>query len=65
MIRGGTTTYCDMYYFEDAIADETAKAGVRGVLARPSIDFPVADNKTNAEAMAYVSALCRSGRDTS
>ncbi len=23
MIRGGTTTYCDMYYFEDAIADET------------------------------------------
>src|ERR1044072_1843942 len=32
MISGGTTTYCDMYYFEDAIADETAKAGVRGVL---------------------------------
>ncbi|MBC7931409.1 MAG: amidohydrolase family protein, partial [Rubrivivax sp.] len=28
MIRGGTTTYCDMYYFEDAIADETARAGV-------------------------------------
>ena len=22
MIRGGTTTYCDMYYYEDAIADE-------------------------------------------
>lgn len=54
MIRGGTTTYCDMYYFEDAIADETAKAGVRGVLGETIIDFPVADNKTNAEAMAYV-----------
>jgi 5-methylthioadenosine/S-adenosylhomocysteine deaminase len=53
MIRGGTTTYCDMYYFEDAIADETAKAGVRGVLGETIIDFPV-DNKTNAEAMAYV-----------
>jgi 5-methylthioadenosine/S-adenosylhomocysteine deaminase len=53
MIRGGTTTYCDMYYFEDAIADETAKAGVRGVLAETVIDFPVADNKTHAEAMAY------------
>src|SRR5207302_1951774 len=26
MIRSGTTTYCDMYYFEDAIADETFKA---------------------------------------
>src|SRR5438270_10626431 len=54
MIRGGTTTYCDMYYFEDAVADETAKAGVRGVLGETIIDFPVADNKTNAEAMAYV-----------
>ena len=54
MIRGGTTTYCDMYYFEDAIADETAKAGVRGVLGETLIDFPVADNKTNAEGMAYV-----------
>ncbi|MGH9874168.1 MAG: amidohydrolase family protein [Pyrinomonadaceae bacterium] len=54
MIRGGTTTYCDMYYFEDAIADETAKAGVRGVLGETIIDFPVADNKTNAEGMAYV-----------
>ena len=54
MIRGGTTTYCDMYYFEDAIADETAKAGVRAILGETVIDFPVADNKTNAEAMAYV-----------
>jgi 5-methylthioadenosine/S-adenosylhomocysteine deaminase len=54
MIRGGTTTYCDMYYFEDAIADETAKAGVRGLLGETVIDFPVADNKTWAEAMAYV-----------
>ncbi len=54
MIRGGTTTYCDMYYFEDAIADETAKAGVRGVLGETVIDFPVADNKTNEQAMAYV-----------
>lgn len=53
MIRGGTTTYCDMYYFEDAIADETAKAGLRGVLGETVIDFPVADNKTHAEAMAY------------
>ena len=54
MIRGGTTTYCDMYYFEDAVAEETSKAGVRGVLGETVIDFPVADNKTWAEAMAYV-----------
>ena len=53
MIRGGTTTYCDMYYFEDAIADETKKAGVRGVLGETIIDFPVADNKTFDQAMTY------------
>ena len=53
MIRGGTTTYCDMYYFEDAIAEETKRAGVRGVLGETIIDFPVADNKTHEQAMAY------------
>lgn len=52
-IRGGTTTYCDMYYFEDAVADETFKAGMRGVLGETIIDFPVADNKTHEEAMRY------------
>lgn len=53
MIRSGTTTYCDMYYFEDAIADETFKAGVRGVLGETVIDFPVADNKTYEDGLAY------------
>ncbi|HSK70514.1 MAG TPA: amidohydrolase [Pyrinomonadaceae bacterium] len=53
MIRGGTTTYCDMYYFEDAIADETFKAGVRGVLGETIIQFPVPDNKTPEDAMRY------------
>src|SRR5215210_4353069 len=52
MIRGGTTTYCDMYYFEDAIAEETKRAGVRGLLGETVIDFPVADNKTFEEALA-------------
>ena len=63
MIRGGTTTYCDMYYFEDAIAEETAKAGVRGVLGETVIDFPVADNKTNAEAWLTSRSLLQGGRD--
>jgi 5-methylthioadenosine/S-adenosylhomocysteine deaminase len=62
MLRGGTTTYCDMYYFEDAIADETSKAGMRGVLGETVIDFPVADNKTNAEAMAYAERFVKKWR---
>lgn len=59
MLRSGTTTYCDMYYFEDAIADETFKAGMRGVLGETVIDFPVADNKTYEEGLAYVDRFVR------
>jgi len=54
MIRGGTTTYVDMYYFEDAIAEETARAGMRAILGETVIDFPVPDNKTWDAAMAYM-----------
>jgi len=59
MIRSGTTTYCDMYYFEDAIADETFKAGMRGVLGETVIDFPVADNKTYDAGLAYSEKFIR------
>ncbi|MGA9769710.1 MAG: amidohydrolase [Blastocatellia bacterium] len=54
MIEGGTTTYVDMYYFEDAVAEETARAGMRGVLGETLIDFPVPDNKTWDAGMQYV-----------
>jgi 5-methylthioadenosine/S-adenosylhomocysteine deaminase len=53
MIRGGTTTFADMYYFEDAIARTTKAAGMRGVLGESMLDFPVPDNKTHAAALAY------------
>ena len=53
MIKGGITTYVDMYYFEDAIAEATSKAGMRGVLGETLVDFPVADNKTPQEALVY------------
>jgi 5-methylthioadenosine/S-adenosylhomocysteine deaminase len=53
MLRGGTTTYTDMYYFEDAVARETKAAGMRGVLGETFIDFPAPDNKTLADALAY------------
>jgi 5-methylthioadenosine/S-adenosylhomocysteine deaminase len=52
MIRSGTTTYADMYYFEDEIGRETRKAGLRGVLGETIIGFPVADAKTPADSLA-------------
>jgi 5-methylthioadenosine/S-adenosylhomocysteine deaminase len=53
MIRGGVTTFADMYYFEDAIAEETKAAGMRAILGETWIDFPVPDNKDNSETTAY------------
>jgi 5-methylthioadenosine/S-adenosylhomocysteine deaminase len=53
MIASGTTTYADMYYFEADIADETRRAGLRGVLGETLIDFPAPDNTTWAEAIRY------------
>ena len=52
-IRGGVTTFGDMYYFEDAVAEETKAAGMRGVLGETFIDFPAPDNKSEAEMLAY------------
>jgi 5-methylthioadenosine/S-adenosylhomocysteine deaminase len=54
MIRSGTTTFTDMYYFESDIADETKKAGLRGVLGETLIDFPAPDNKTWDAAIDYM-----------
>jgi 5-methylthioadenosine/S-adenosylhomocysteine deaminase len=52
-IRSGVTTFADMYYFEDAVAEETKSAGMRGVLGETFIDFPAPDNKNEAQMLAY------------
>ena len=52
-IRGGVTTFADMYYFEDAVAEETKAAGMRGVLGETFIDFPAPDNKSEVEMLTY------------
>lgn len=57
MIQSGTTTYADMYYFEEEIARVTKDAGLRGVLGQTIIQFPVADAKTPAEGLARTEAF--------
>jgi 5-methylthioadenosine/S-adenosylhomocysteine deaminase len=52
MIRSGTTTFTDMYYFEEEIARAASEAGLRGVLGQTIIKFPVADAKTPEEGLA-------------
>jgi 5-methylthioadenosine/S-adenosylhomocysteine deaminase len=54
MIRSGITTFADMYYFEDAIAEETKAAGMRAILGESWLDFPSPDNKTDDQKAAYI-----------
>ena len=63
MIESGTTTFVDMYYFEEEIARETKAAGLRGVLGQTIIQFPVADAKTPAEGLARADAFIRKFKD--
>src|SRR3954468_22315269 len=62
-IRSGVTTFADMYYFEDAVAEETKKAGMRAVLGETFIDFPAPDNKTNAEMLSYTEKFLKKWQD--
>jgi 5-methylthioadenosine/S-adenosylhomocysteine deaminase len=51
MARSGTTTYVDMYMFEEEAARATERAGIRGVLGQSIIGFPVPDYRTPEQAL--------------
>ncbi len=53
MLLSGTTTFTDMYYFEDVVAETAKEAGMRGVLGETIIGFPSPDAKTPADALAF------------
>lgn len=55
-IRSGITTYADMYYFEEVIAEVTAEAGMRAVLGQSVLRFPTPD------AESYEISLARARR---
>lgn len=63
MIESGTTTFADMYYFEEEIAKAARAAGLRGVLGQTIIQFPVADAKTPAEGLARAEAFIQDFKD--
>jgi len=59
MARSGTTTFADMYYFEEDVARATEKAGLRAVLGQTIIGFPAPDYKTTEAALAGNEAFLR------
>jgi len=63
MIQSGTTTFADMYYFEEEVAAATKAAGLRGVLGQTVIQFPVPDAKTPADALVRAEAFIKAFKD--
>lgn len=53
MIRGGTTLFADMYYFEADIAEATAQAGLRAVCGQSIMKFPSPDADSYEQSLAY------------
>ncbi len=59
MLRGGTTTVADMYYFEEDVAAAMKAAGMRGVLGETLIGFPSPDSATPAAALTYTESFLK------
>jgi 5-methylthioadenosine/S-adenosylhomocysteine deaminase len=55
MIRSGTTTFVDMYYFPDAVANAVEKCGLR-VLVAPSVIDQKSPDAANAEEQLRLAA---------
>lgn len=63
MLQGGITTYADMYYFEEVVAEATREMGMRGVLGETIIDSPSPDAKTPEAAMEYTARFIEKYRN--
>ena len=59
MMLSGTTTFVDMYYFEDRVAQATKEAGMRGVLGETILKFKSPDSATPADALAFTEKFLR------
>jgi 5-methylthioadenosine/S-adenosylhomocysteine deaminase len=59
MIRNGITTFNDMYFFGNEVAESARKVGIRAVLGEVVLDFSVA-NCTNADDILAYSAMMHS-----
>jgi 5-methylthioadenosine/S-adenosylhomocysteine deaminase len=57
MIKGGTTTFADMYYYESDVAASVDRAGLRGVLGETWLDFPAPGHKDLEESKKVTRAF--------
>jgi 5-methylthioadenosine/S-adenosylhomocysteine deaminase len=55
MIRSGVTSFADMYYFEETVAEAASEIGMRALLGQTVLKFPAPDAASFEDALV----LCR------
>ncbi|MFO7570533.1 MAG: amidohydrolase [Smithellaceae bacterium] len=63
MIKSGTTTFCDMYIFEEETARAAKEAGMRCLIGEVLFDFPSPSYKTPQDGFAYTRRLIEKWQD--
>ncbi len=63
MILSGTTTFCDMYLFEEEVAKAAKKAGVRCLVGEVLYDFPSPNYGSVGNGLEYTESLIQKWRD--
>jgi 5-methylthioadenosine/S-adenosylhomocysteine deaminase len=52
MIRSGVTTFADMYYFEEGVAEAASSAGMRALCGQTVLKFPTPDAASYEDSLA-------------
>ena len=63
MLKSGTTTFADMYYFRDDMARATIDAGIRSVTGPHVIGFPTPDFATPEASLAHAAEFMERYQD--
>lgn len=65
MIRSGTTTFADMYFFENTVGEVAREAGIRVLLGESLIDFSTPNAATPEEGLEYTEMLLQKWQNDS
>ena len=63
MLKGGVTTFNDMYFFEDAAGEASKRIGMRAVLGSGILDFPSVSARSADEYLDNAERFVRNWKD--
>lgn len=63
LIRGGTTSFADMYYFEEEVARAAEEIGMRGLCGQTILKFPAPDAESYETSLAYTEKFIQKWKD--